>query len=132
MSDYSATLIAAEIIPGLVGTAILPGLVYGINSTLIFITLRLLWKGRTADTRKRALLMMCYIAFVCILCTVHWALSCISETLSLIEFVESPAKNSPLRELDLFGMEYGVALAVPIIYTILTWLTDGLLVRVDV
>ena len=44
-----------------VGTAILPTLVYGINSTLIFITLHLLWRDRTADTRKRTLLMTSYI-----------------------------------------------------------------------
>ena len=133
MSDHFASLIATDILPRLVGTAILHTLVYGINSTLVFITLRLLWKGRTADTRKRTLLMTCYVAFLCVLCTAHWALSCIAEALSLVESIEPPSDILPIQELDpLYLTESDVALAVPIIYTILTWLTDGLLVRVDV
>jgi len=63
MSDYT--------VANLVGTAILPSLVYGINATLIFLILRLLWKGRTAETRKPTLLMTIYIVLLCTLCTAH-------------------------------------------------------------
>ena len=126
MSDYLATFVAS----GLVGTAVLPSLVYGINSTLVFITLRLLWKGRTADTRKRTLQMTCYIAFICVLCTAHWVLSCVAEALALVQLAEPSVNISPIDPLH--WTENNVALAVSIIYTILTWLTDGLLVRVDI
>lgn len=71
----------------LVGTAILPTLVYGINSTLVFMTLRLLWRGRTADTGKHTLLMTGYIALICALSTAYWVLNCVVETVSLVDVI---------------------------------------------
>jgi len=124
--DYPAYEVAI-----LVGTVILPSLVYGINATLIFLTLRLLWKGRTADTRKRTLLMTTYAVLICALCTAHWVLSCVGEALSLID-ITLPS-NKPTSE----GFAYiypqpVITLAFDSIYLILTCMTDGLLVRVDV
>ena len=116
----------------LFGTAILPTLVYGINSTLIFIILRLQWKGRTADTRKRTIMMTGYIALICALSTANWVLSCAGQALSLVEVVLL-SSNSSLEPGDsiYFVLTAATNLAIVIIYTILTCLTDGLLVRVD-
>jgi len=125
MSHYTVYKVATFF-----GTAILPTLVYGINSTLIFMTLRLLWGGQRAGTRK--LLMTSYVGFLCALCTAHWALSCIVEALELVEVIL--LSNNPSLELaDRLDFKASYAtLGVEIIYIILTWLTDGLLVRVDV
>lgn len=132
MFNHSTTPVAnlnEPLLPSLIGTAILPTLVYGVNLTLVFITLRLMWKGRTADTQMRTLLMACYIAFLCVPCTAHWALSCVSEVFSL---VDSEFSGPSWWNLVWAAAAADVTFAVPIIYTILTWLTDGLLVRVDV
>ena len=116
-------------VANLVGTTILPSLVYGINSTLVFMILRLLWKGRKTDTRKRTLLMTSYIALICALSTVHWVLSCVNALSSLVII---GLDSNPLFQPgdNLVKLSAGAMIAVGIIYIILTWLTDGLLVRV--
>ena len=113
----------------LVGTTILPSLVYGINSTLVFMTFRLLWRGRTADTRKRTLLMATYITLICALSTAHWVLSCVNALSSLVILA---LDHNPRFEPghNLVNLSAVAMFAVGIIYIILTWLTDGLLVRV--
>ena len=115
-------------VANLVGTTILPSIVYGINSTLVFMTLRLLWRGRTTDTRKRTLLMTGYIALICALSTAHLVLSCVDALSSLVII---GLDNNPQFEPghDLVKLSAGAMIAVGIIYIILTWLTDGLLVR---
>jgi len=114
----------------LFGTAVLPTLVYGINSTLIFVILCLLWKGRTADTRKRTIVMTGYIALICALSTAHWMLSCVGAGLSLVEVILT-SNMSPFEPSVgiYFVLTVATNLAVDVIYTILTCLTDGLLVR---
>jgi hypothetical protein len=119
-SDYPACGVAI-----LVGTAILPSLVYGINATLIFLILRLLWKGQTADTRKRTHLMTTYLALLCTLCTAHWVLSCVVEALSLVGI------TLPSKEIVSMVPQLVIILAFDSIYLTLTCMTDGLLVRVD-
>jgi hypothetical protein len=126
MSDYTAYTVA-----NLVGTAILPSLVYGINATLIFLIFRLLWKGRTADTQKRTLLMTTYVVLICALCTAHWVLSCVGEALSLIEITLPSNKSQLDLGKDFLYASPAITLAFDGIYLTLTCMTDGLLVRVD-
>jgi hypothetical protein len=127
MSDYTAYTVT-----NLVGTAILPSLVYGINATLIFLILRLLWKGRTADTRNRTLLMTSYVVLLCGLCTAHWVLSCTEEALSLVEITLQSNKSQPDLSDDFFNTSSDITGALDSIYLTLTCMTDGLLVRVNV
>ena len=124
MTDYTTYKIAT-----LVGSAILPSLVYGINSALVIMILRLLWKGRTADTRNRTLLMTTYIALICAVCTAHWVLSCAGEALSLDKFT----LQSNTTTLKLGDKIWPVTtVAFDSVYLTLTCMTDLLLVRVDV
>ena len=115
----------------LVGTAILPSFVYGINSTLVFMTLRLPWKGRTADTRKLTLLMTTYVALLCALCTAHLVLSCALEAHSLVEVIRLLEEFAATHAGSYVLIKSGLSMAVDFIYLFLTCLTDGLLVRVD-
>ena len=110
MSHYTIYEIAT-----FVGTAILPT--------------RLRRRGRRAVTRKHTLLITTYVALICALCTVHWVLGCIEETLSLAEVIL--LSDNPPLELGSHLAFTAMALApiaVEIIYIILTWLTGGLLV----
>jgi len=86
-----------------------------------------------ADTWKRTLLMTSYIAFLCAICTAHGGLSCAVEALSLVNdiLLSTQVSTNKLELPSGLPDAESVALAVEIIYTILTW-TDGLLVRVDV
>jgi hypothetical protein len=126
VSDYAAYNVAT-----LVGTAILPSLVYGINTTLIFLILRLLWEGRAADTRKRTLLMTTYVVLVCALCTAHWVLNCVGEALSLVEITLPSNKSQPDVGKEFLYASPVTTLAFDGIYITLTCVTDGLLVRVE-
>ena len=113
MTDLTSIKVAI-----LVGTTVLPSLVYGINLTLIVMILHLLWKGRTADTRKHTLLVTTYVALLCALCAAHWVLSWVGEAISL---VQPPGEGIWPLTIVTFDS----------IYLTLTCLTDGLLVRVD-
>jgi len=117
-------------VASLVGTTILPSLVYGINSILVFMTLGLLWKGRTTNNRKRSLLMTNYISLIFVLCTAHWVLSCVAEGISLVEIVGLSINPSYQVDNVIFRKQLYVTYAIDIIYVVVTWLTDGLLVRV--
>jgi len=110
----------------LAGTAILPSLVYGINSTLVFMTLGLLWKGRRTDTQKRTLIMTGYVVLICALSTAHLVLSCITEVIFQIDL----RPGSDTIYVPVLGHGRGVVASTDIVYAVITWLTEGLLVRV--
>ena len=72
-----------------------------------------------------------YIALICALSTAHWVFSCVGEALRLVEVI-LVSDMSPIESDDniYFALTASTNLAVGVIYTILTCLTDGLLVRV--
>ena len=71
-----------------------------------------------------------YVAVIFALCTVHWVLSCVAEGVSLVEIVGLSANPSYEVDSGIYRRQLYVAYAIDIIYVILTWLTDGLLVCV--
>ena len=113
---------ASEYVASIFGTVILPSLVYGVNMTLISLILGPLWKRRKPGSGKRPILMTAHIVHITALCTVHWIISCIGESNSLIALVDlSQGKDGSL------GGTWEKS-TVNILYVLLTINTDALMV----
>ena len=116
---------ASEYVDSIFGILILPSLTYGVNMTLVSLTLSPLWKRRKADSSStRATLKTIYFVQISVLCTLLWIISCIEESNSLIALVDL----SQGKEGSLGGVKIRAKYAADILYVILTLLTDTLMV----
>jgi len=114
---YSSS--ASEYVASVFGTVILPSLAYGVNMTVVSLSLGPLWKRRKTDSSKRTILMTVNIVHISVLCTLQWIISCIEESNSLITLVD-------LRDGSL--SHSWEKFAVNLLYVLLTIHTDALMV----
>jgi len=111
----------------LIGSVILPTVIYGINATLVVMTLGLLWKDQMKNPRKRRLgFMFGHIVLVSALSTAHWVLICIEEGFSLAMLARLSVNPAYVLHPGQFTH---APYAIVILYVLLTLLTEGLLVR---
>ena len=113
---------ASEYTVSAFGTVILPSLAYGVNMTLVSLTLGPLWRRRKARGSKLPTFMTAHIVLIPALCTVHWIISCIEEHNTLIGLLD------PSRRRD--GSPDGTweRLVANLLYISLTFHTDVLMV----
>ena len=117
---------ASEYVASVFGIVILPSLAYGVNMTLVSLSLGPLWKRRKTNSSQRTTLMTVYIVHISALCTLHWIISCIEESNSLIALVDL----SQGKDRSLGGVKIRATYAANILYVILTLLTDTLMVGI--
>ena len=109
-------------IAGFIGSSILPCVVYGINSTLFFMTANILWKRRKAkEGRIKTTVMATYLFLLFALTTMHLVADAIIEGSIIAQLVDSYLEKA-------IPPEPYAAQAVNIAaYVVMAFMTDGLL-----
>ena len=107
-----------------IGSTVLPSVVYGINTSLIFMTLWHFWRNREHTTGTRNLIFAGYTTLLYALVTINLITSCGQEGTLMVSLIQNIyfGSSSPA------AFDVPVHYVVHISYGILTLFTDGLLV----
>jgi hypothetical protein len=111
------------------GATVFPSILYGVNSSLAFMSLRLLWRQipRTKATSRRNRIIIGYIIALHLLCTTYFVGSCIQASLWLF-VIRGPRTQIHLPWSLITALNSASIFIIKTSYGMLTLLCDGLLV----